>query len=287
MITFRKPDKVLPAHLTSYDLLKTIAIVLMVLDHIGIYFYPDESWFRILGRLCVPIWFFLIGYARTRDISPRILAGAVLLLLGNMAAGETVFPLSILVTLMIGRYYIDAWMGAGRRGGEALAGLFCILFLLYFPTSILFEYGTLGFLFTVFGAMCRYMQDTPQVMEAGYGRQIFIFALASFAGFTIIQCIQLQFLSALQFFFLVGGMIGVGYTLYKFHHEEYPSLSHLLPGPILKSLQLTGRNTLEIYVLHLLAFKAYALIYDTDRFQFLQWKWASESTINIIKAMVG
>lgn len=287
MISLSKPDKVLPAHLTSYDLLKTMAIVLMILDHIGWYFYPDESWFRVLGRLCVPMWFFLIGYARTRDISLRALVGATLLLLFSIIAGETVFPLSILITLMIGRFFIDAWMGAGRKGGEALAGLFCILFLLALPTSILFEYGTLGFLFTVFGAMCRYRQDVPIVMENGYGRQIFLFALASFIGFTIVQSMQMTSLSAAQFFFMVFGMGLVWYALYKFRPAEFPMANLKLGKSITAALQFTGRNTLEIYVLHLIAFKIAAMNYFPERFEFLQWEWASKGMINFMKILIG
>ena len=59
--------KTLSSYLTSYDLLKTLALVLMVIDHIGYFFYPEEMWWRVLGRLSVPIWFFLIGYANARD----------------------------------------------------------------------------------------------------------------------------------------------------------------------------------------------------------------------------
>ena len=59
----------LPKELTSYDLLKSLAVILMICDHIGYFFFPEEMWFRTLGRLCLPIWFFLIGYARGDEVS--------------------------------------------------------------------------------------------------------------------------------------------------------------------------------------------------------------------------
>jgi|GEM_PF-205973 len=279
----RKP---LPVNLTSYDLLKTIAILLMVIDHIGAYFYPDEAWFRILGRLCVPIWFFLIGYARSRDLSLKALAGAGILLVGSMMAGEHLLPVSILVTLMIGRNFIDSWMGAGRRGGEALAGLFFLLLLLSVPTGMAFEYGTLGFLFTVFGAMCRYTQDKGEQISAKYKREMLFYAAASFAAFTMMQAAPMPSLSGIQFIALCAGIVIIYFFLHRFRPAELPNITKALPGFFVATLQFTGRRTLEIYVVHLLLFKALAVYFYPDRFQFMDWSWTSESVAKFIDVMI-
>lgn len=279
--------KVLPSHITSYDILKTIAIVLMIVDHIGVYFYPDETWFRIFGRFCVPIWFFLIGYARTREISLKILAGAVVILLGNMIAGETVFPLCVLVSLMVGRYFIDTWMGAGRRGGEALAGLYFILLLLSLPTSLVFEYGTLCFLFTVFGAMCRYRQDMPQVRQTGYDGQVLYFMMASFFAFIVMQSVNMDYLSRGQFYVLVSGMVPIGYLLWNFKPVDHVRLTQIMPRFVGGVIRFTGRRTLEIYVVHLLVFKALALILYPDRFQIWNWSFASEGAVEFVKYIIN
>lgn len=275
-----------PSVLTSYDLLKTIAVLLMVIDHIGIYFYPDESWFRVLGRLCVPIWFFLIGYARTRDISLKVLLGAVLIAVGNMAAGEVLLPLSILVTLMIGRYYVDVWMRPARKGGEAFAGLFFFLLILYMPASIIFEYGTLGFLFTVFGALCRYRQDSGEKLSDEYTRQITFFAAASFVVFTVLQAMPMKYLDGAQLCVLVLGMAAVYFVLNRFRYSELVNITNALPSFFVRLFQLTGRYTLEIYVLHLLVFKMYGLYADPERFQFMGWSWASEGTVSFLEAIM-
>ena len=286
MLIWNAASKPLPAQLTSYDLLKTIAIILMVIDHIGAYFYPEETWFRILGRLCVPIWFFLIGYARSRDLSLKALAGAGLLLIGSMLAGEHLLPVSILVTLMIGRNFIDSWMGAGRRGGEAMAGLFFLLLLLAIPTGMAFEYGTLGFLFTVFGAMCRYSQDKEGQLSEKYKREIFFFAAASFAVFTMMQAAPMQSLSGVQFIAMAAGMVLIYFLLHRFRPAELPHITKALPGFAVGALQFTGRRTLEIYVVHLLLFKALAVYFYPDRFQFMNWSWTSESVAKFIDVMI-
>lgn len=49
--------------------LKIIAMISMVLDHIGDMFFPDVMWLRMVGRLAMPIFSFCIaeGFAHTRD----------------------------------------------------------------------------------------------------------------------------------------------------------------------------------------------------------------------------
>ena len=50
-------------------ILKIIAMISMVLDHIGDMFFPGVTWLRMVGRLAMPIFSFCIaeGFAHTRD----------------------------------------------------------------------------------------------------------------------------------------------------------------------------------------------------------------------------
>src|SRR6516165_5689746 len=50
------------------DWLKTAAIVLVAVDHIGYFFMEDDTWWSVFGRLAAPTFFFLMGYAQTRAI---------------------------------------------------------------------------------------------------------------------------------------------------------------------------------------------------------------------------
>jgi hypothetical protein len=43
------------------DLLKLIAIFVMVVDHLGVYFFPDITTLRIIGRYAMPIFGFFVG----------------------------------------------------------------------------------------------------------------------------------------------------------------------------------------------------------------------------------
>ncbi len=274
-MTLKTTPKTLPLSLTSYDVLKTIALILMICDHTGYYFMDNESWMRVLGRFCVPIWFFLIGYARTRDIPLKVLIGAGLISAGTLAAGEVLLPLSILLTLMIGRNFIDMFLRAGRKGGEAMAGLFCLLLILAYPSMLFVEYGTIGLMFTVMGGLCRLRQDYPEVSGTAFDRQIWLFSAASGIVYGVSNALAMAELSGVQFWALVFGLTAVIYVLLRFRGQELPHLSAAAPRAVSAVLKFTGRRTLEIYVIHLLAFKFMAVMLMPERFPLLQWKWVS------------
>lgn len=50
-------------------LLKMIAMISMVFDHVGDNFFPDQTWMRIVGRIALPVFAFCIaeGFSHTHD----------------------------------------------------------------------------------------------------------------------------------------------------------------------------------------------------------------------------
>jgi hypothetical protein len=57
------------------DTLKLLALVTMLIDHIGYMYFPNEVLFRIIGRLAFPIFAYQIalGYSRTSNLKKYVL----------------------------------------------------------------------------------------------------------------------------------------------------------------------------------------------------------------------
>lgn len=258
-------SKILPSEITSYDLLKAFAVIIMVVDHMGAYFFPDELWLRAIGRLCVPAWLFLIGYANSRDLSFKLCAGAGVLIVANFVVGMPIFPWNILATIIVVRLLIDPVMSFVKRGEHYLWATTALLIPLSIVTYPLCEYGTLGLLISMFGYMVRHKGEFSK-------DQIFAFMVSVLIAFLLVQQVDFGF-SILQFSAMAVGAALVCLTLLDFKAKTYPALTKKLVFPVRWVLQFCGRKTLEIYVVHLLIFKLVALYLGIGVLEFLDWKW--------------
>jgi TraX protein len=262
--------------ITSYDLLKAVAVIIMIVDHTGHYFYPDEMWFRVIGRLCVPIWFFLIGYARTSEITDNIKIGILVLMISAVVAGQFIFPLSILVTIAFARHYRPQYIRAALYSPESLRGVFLIMIFAALPSGILFEYGTMALLFVIFGYMVRNWDEAAARIRPAY---LHMYVGASFFVFALQQAVSLPTLTLDQGGVLLLGLAGVAGALYRFKSREYVVATQRLPAVLTGFVQIMGRRTLEIYVAHLVVFRGVAMYLDPARYPFLEWKLVAGNII--------
>lgn len=259
--------KKLPDDLTSYDLLKTLAVVTMIIDHIGFYFFPDDMMWRAVGRMSAPIWIFLIGYARGRDFSPRLWIGGFTLLAANVVAGMALLPLNILFTILLVRGVIDRVMDyMTSEKARMIAGV-AVIIAGALPTYAFWEYGTAALMLAGMGWMARQFQ-AKKVSEG------------TFQGFTVttlllyaVLAIAFMGLNMAQTQLMTVGVIGVFALLYSFKPATYPRAKEKIPGFVIFILKICGRRTLEIYVLHLLIFKFAALYLGMENFGLMDWRW--------------
>lgn len=263
-------QKILPKEITSYDLLKTYAVLLMIADHIGYYFYPDEMWWRVFGRMCVPVWFFLIGYARSRDMGPKLWIGGAILLAGNFLAGMSILPFNILFTMIIVRLMIDSVAKGIFQHEKVFWAVCAMMVVLILPTALLYEYGTQSLIVALYGYMLRHREDMN--ISRSLIDRYFAFALVMFV---FPQWLMFGTFNNVHFAVLCAGILVVMAALSGFRPQTYPRLTAALPGFAGAALRFTGRRTLEIYVAHLLLFKALGVMTQPDRFVFLDWKWFS------------
>lgn len=259
-------DKILPRNVTSYDLLKTFAVVTMIIDHIGFYFFPDALWFRAIGRLSFPVWFFLVGYANTRDVPLKFWVGGAFLVFMNVVTGLGVLPLNILFAVAFVRFAIDNVMFVAKAARSYLWSLFILCALLFLPTNNLFEYGTLALLFGMFGYMVRHKGEaifTSSVIQPFMIAIVFIYAAFQWAMFIF---------DAEQFIVMTAGAAILCIIMSGFRPMEYVGMTAKLPPALVSFFQFCGRRTLEIYVAHLTLFKVAALCLGDERFELFRMK---------------
>lgn len=67
-------------------MLKLIAMICMVFDHVGDNFFPDQVWMRAIGRISMPLFAFCIseGFAHTRDKSRYLKRMAIFALVSEV-----------------------------------------------------------------------------------------------------------------------------------------------------------------------------------------------------------
>lgn len=96
--------------MTAFQI-KILALATMIADHIGLFFFPDVLWLRMVGRLSFPLFAWLIanGAHHTHDMkaySLRLLLFAIIAQIPFIAANQllvpTFFELNVLFTLLFG-----------------------------------------------------------------------------------------------------------------------------------------------------------------------------------------
>ena len=80
-------------NLKTYDIYKSLAFILMVIDHVGYYFLPSARLLRVIGRTSMIIFAVLHGFNRKKSSNNnRILIYAVLLFIFPSPAGSPPRP---------------------------------------------------------------------------------------------------------------------------------------------------------------------------------------------------
>jgi len=235
--------------ITTRDVIKALAVIIMVCDHIGYYFYPDNPWWRAFGRIGFPVWFFFAGYSRTGGFSHQLIPGILAIMLAKAICLGTVLPLNALVTILIIRYLItlippDFYLRTPDKFISVLvAGVLATLF--YGPTNMLFEYGSVGLFFGYLGYACYH---TPDSLKRR------ILALTAFMAFIISQY-QGFHMQTWPHAAIALSSIGTAITcLWLYHFKSGPASGQLYLrwcGPLWRGL---GRHTLLIYTGHIVLF---------------------------------
>lgn len=259
------PHKILPEELTSYDVLKALAVLLMVVDHIGSYFYPEELWLRVIGRACVPMWFFLVGFARSRYIGPPLFVGIALLTLADILTGRSVLSITILLTIIVVRLVIDRVGAISLRKDTGYWAMIALMVALCLPTMMLMEYGAQGVILALLGYYVRARMDGDVRVTSSF---LIRHTLVATAFYALMQTGVFGFAQA-QFLVMATLVAAVMVCLHNFRPVTFAGTAQGGRKWLALPVRLIGRHTLFIYVAHLLVFKFAVLYFWPERFEAL------------------
>jgi non-ribosomal peptide synthetase-like protein len=251
------------------DWLKTLAIILVLVDHIGYFFIDNDHWWAVFGRLAAPTFFFLLGYAQTRRLPLKwIWLGVILTLLDSWNNDwDWVAPNILLsfVVIRFGRPYVQALLQ--RYGWAGFALVAAALFALLPLTAQVVDYGAEGWLWALLGLSQRLYVDQksvynlngttrisgtiPHLKINNWGLVRLLACLIAAAAYVWREQIEFWF-SRPQFvvFIVILGVLSLQLCLFLRGPTRIQP-----PKWIASALGFIGRHTLEIYAIELAGFE--------------------------------
>ena len=233
----------------SHDVLKVIAVVSMLVDHVGLYYLHDNLTCRVIGRLAAPLFFFLIGSSRSRRLDCRWLwYGGGLTILYHMAWQHVV--VNLLINMFLCRQLLVVLPEKTLQPVYWVL-LFAGLVLCDEVLSPWFEYGTQGLMFVISGWLVA--RADPRAM-LWISMSVMYFALNHLAWMLSVQATQGQFV----LLFTVMAVLVV--LMINYHGRTWSVVT-----PWRLFILAGSRYSLEIYVGHLAMFMAFATLIELMR----------------------
>jgi hypothetical protein len=236
------------------DWLKTIAIILVAVDHFGHFFVADNLWWSTFGRLAAPPFFFLIGYAQTRAVPMHWIAlGIILTLLDSWNSNWSWVAPNILLSfalIRLARPYVQIVV---KRHGWAACVLVVLALVASLPVArAIVDYGAGGWLWALLGLCQRiFVGDTSRVGPAQRSASPGLMRLLVCVVAAVVYIWQEQreySFPQMHFAIFVAGVVILSAILCLF--ERGPS--HIQPPAAVGGLlRFVGRHTLEIYAIQL------------------------------------
>lgn len=146
--------------------LKMIAVVSMLIDHIGAFLFPEQLLFRVIGRIAFPIFAYALveGFFYTHDIKKYILRIGVLALLSeipfDLALSGKILEFryqNVFFTLCIGLVMMYFLLNASGKFEMVIVALLSFLAADFLRT----DYGGVG----VLTILCFYLFQNDKIWK--------------------------------------------------------------------------------------------------------------------------
>lgn len=245
-----------PAHhsvINYYDVGKAVALVAMLVDHVGFIFYPQVLVLRLIGRIAMPIYALLHGFSFRHNHLILLTYGLGFALAVRLGFADSLprFPLNILCS-----FYVAGWIFTYT---EPWLKKYPLLLLLVFPLTSLFlnymvagwlEYGWFPYWFMVMGYMFRLHHTSP--MELTPGMYVYMNFLMLWTGaiFCLDQTLGFNFQG-----WMVVVLIMEIYGIYVLGYVWNPyARLWSVPRWLATVIKWMSRYSLQLYCVHLLLF---------------------------------
>lgn len=177
--------------------MQMIAMITMLIDHLGAVFFQDQLWMRIIGRIAFPIYCYLlvVGYHRTRSKKRYAsrLFGLALLSQIPFSLAFTTTGVNVIGTLFVSLLIVMAIDYFKGRAWLQWTVALLLLILAYWPMEALgFDYAIYGVLLVL---IYRYMPNA-WAMVGGH-LALNLFYVFFFRG-------EIQFFSIVTTLFIAG-----------------------------------------------------------------------------------
>jgi hypothetical protein len=144
-----------PRSANHYDLLKVVAVLSMILDHVNDYAGIHSPWLLAAGRIAMPLFLFLVGFNRSTRI-PWTLGLAFLLVVPlQWELRGTLLPLNILFSIGLCRCFFRVYERFQLEQTPRLEIVVTLAMITAGATSLIWEYGSIGLLWALFGRLTR------------------------------------------------------------------------------------------------------------------------------------
>lgn len=149
-------DRLKPGPNKDQSLLKLVAIITMVIDHVGVVFFPSQIIFRVIGRIAFPLfaWGIAVGAEKTKNwplYALRLLIiGIVTQPFFMLALNHTWSQFNVMATLLLGLLAI-----VGIRYKWFLSQVWAPVLCLLLSAAFQMDYGWRGVLLIILMYLTR------------------------------------------------------------------------------------------------------------------------------------
>jgi hypothetical protein len=222
-----------------YDILKTVALTAMIVDHLGLYIFKNVFFFRVIGRVSMPIFAILYGFSY-KKANHQILVCAVIMSIIAGYLHYPVMPLNILYTLYIFGFTLKSVERFYRKHEPFFLFVLVMFLFLIIPSGLFVEYGFAVLYYMFFGVLVK------KENLSSYDKT---------AIFTIYLCVTFYMYEEVMFnkFYCFLATLYLAALFLYMRIQRNSMLDKIIVSDerIKKTMLICSRYSLYLYVLHI------------------------------------